>query len=249
MKGYVYILLVLFLLSSCGNQDQYSTIESEKSLLSTQIVATITAESFQISPVITSQPTETQISPTGTPVIEPLIISGSGDSVVDIDKPVGLAIAHITGNQESRFFSVKNYDINGNGLDLLVNTTDVYDGVRPLDFDSDEHTTRFEITSSGDWKIEVLSISSSRIVQVPGIVEGFGDEVIILEGEDPDLAIIRGNNESRYFGVISYSINGSYLDLHVNTTDPYEGTVILDSDTKIFEIKSSGKWEIEITSK
>lgn len=195
-------------------------------------------------PTNTPQPTNTPLPPTSTP--SPIILTGNGDSIVDFENPFNLAIVHITGNASSRHFAVKNYDGNGNYLDLLVNTTDPYDGIRPLDFGNNEHTTRFEVKAVGEWKIEILPLTSARVLNVPGSIEGKGDEVLILRGGKPDLAKIKGNASSRHFAIKAY---GNYADLLVNTTDPYEGTVIVRSDTVVIEIKAEGNWSIEITSK
>ena len=66
----------------------------------------------------------------------------------------------------------------------------------------------------------------------------------MLIGSKPDLAKITGNTESQHFAVISY---GKTSDLLVNTTDPYDGTVILSSDVILLEINAVGDWLIEIT--
>lgn len=196
------------------------------------------------APTDTPAPTETPLPPTTTP--EPIIFTGTGDSIVDFVNPFQLAIVHITGNGQSHHFAVKNYNSNGETIDLLVNTTDPYDGIRPLDFRNDEHTARFEVNATGEWKIEVLPISSARVMAVPGIIEGQGDEVILLKGAKPDLAKIKGNSESRHFAVHAY---GNFSDLLVNTTDPYDGTVIVNEDVVVLEITATGIWSIELTAR
>jgi hypothetical protein len=196
------------------------------------------------APTDTPAPTNTPLPPTATPA--PIVLTGNGDSIVDFDNPYETAIVHIIGNASSRFFAVKNYGSDGNLMDLLVNTADPYDGVRPLDFGNGEHTTRFEVNASGEWRIEVLPITSARVLTVPGIIEGKGDDVIILKGATPDLAKIKGNGESRFFAVKSY---GKHSDLLVNTTDPYEGTAIVSGDTVVLEIQAEGSWSIEIIAK
>jgi len=180
------------------------------------------------------------------PEPEPIILSGSGDSIVDIDKPNLPMVVHVTGNVGSNHFAVKNYDSVGERIDLLVNTTEPYDGIIPLDFMTDEWTSRFEVTATGDWTIEVLPLSSIRVLSIPGKIEGNGDEVFVLTGGVPDLGIISGNSGSNHFAVKSY--NGG-RDLLVNTTDPYEGTVMVDSGTILIEVIAVGSWTIEITSK
>ena len=57
----------------------------------------------------------------------------------------------------------------------------------------------------------------------------------------PDTAHIVGNADGRYFGVIGY---GEHYDLLVNTTDPYDGRVIVGSQITIVEVSAEGNWEI-----
>jgi hypothetical protein len=113
-----------------------------------------------------------------------------------------------------------------------------------LDFAQGEHTTRFEVTAVGDWTIDVLPLSSARALVVPGTITGKGDDIIVLSGAPPDLATVAGNSEARHFAVLGHS---SSSDLLVNTTEPYQGTVILDPKTLVIEVKSTGDWEITIT--
>lgn len=196
------------------------------------------------SPTKTSRPTNTPLPPTTTP--EPIYISGSGDSIVDVNNNFYYAIIHIKGNAASRFFAVSNYGADGELIDLLVNETDPYDGVRPLDFLEGEHTTRFEVQAVGEWEIEILPISSARTLKVPGTIQGTGDDVIVLTGENPDIANIKGNAEGRFFAVTSYGVG---VDLLVNTTDPYDGTVLVNPDASILEVNATGEWSIEIITK
>jgi hypothetical protein len=196
------------------------------------------------APTNTPVPTDTPVPPTATP--EPIYLKGSGDSIVDTNNPFEVAIIHIKGNAAGRYFGVKNYGSDGQNIDLLVNTTEPYDGVRPLDFELDKHTTRLEITAVGTWEVWIQPVTAARVLNVPGAIEGKGDDVIILSGATPDLAKIKGNSEGRYFGVIGYS--GESSDLLVNTTDPYEGTVMVSSGVFVLEIQAIGNWSIEVTS-
>ncbi len=176
-------------------------------------------------------------------VYEPIIFSGSGDSIVNIEKENIAMAVHIKGNSSSRHFAIKSYDINGEYIELLVNTTDPYDGICPLDFMSGEWTTRFEVTASGSWSIELVPLTSLRVLTIPGTIEGNGDEVFMLNGGTPDTAKIIGNSSSSHFAVKSY---GDDRDLLVNTTEPYDGEVLLDSSAVIIEVISESSWSIEI---
>lgn len=192
-------------------------------------------------PTNTPAPTDT---PTATPT--PIVLSGSGDSIVDIEKGPDPALVHITGNAGSSFFAVINYDANNEQIGLLVNTTESYDGVRPLDFRNDEHTARFEVQADGAWTIEVIPLTSIERVEIPGAMSGNGDYVFAIIGGTPDTAAITGNAGSDFFAVLGY---GNTIDLLVNTTDPYDGTVLLDSGTAIIEVQAEGEWSMEFTAR
>ncbi len=188
-------------------------------------------------------PTPTPIPPTPTPLPEPKAYSGSGSDVVAIEKPGGLdavVIVHVVGNAESSYFGVTGFDEAGKQTDLLVNTTDPYDGITLLDARKGQTTTRLQVEAQGDWTIEVRPLAMARGAAVPGTTSGAGDDVLLLDGE-PDTAHIVGNAEGRYFGVIGH---GKRYDLLVNTTDPYDGRVIVNRDTVVIEVKATGEWEV-----
>lgn len=184
------------------------------------------------------------------PRFEPTIISGKGDSIKRFDGVGEPAIAHIKGNSSSRHFSVVNYDTNQNYLDLLVNTTETYDGIVLLD----SETTEFEISATGSWQIEIRPLVTARSVGVNDSIQitdynckisGRNDEVIIVvSNQDSTLVSVTGNKGGRYFGVTGYGDTG--WNLMVNTTDPYEGTVRLPKGNfVVLEIIAIGNWEIE----
>ena len=188
-------------------------------------------------------PTPTPIPPTPTPLPEPKAYSGSGSDVVAIEKPGGLdavVIVHVVGNAESSYFGVTGFDEAGKQTDLLVNTTDPYDGITLLDARKGQTTTRLQVEAQGDWTIEVRPLAMARAAAVPGTTSGAGDDVLLLDGK-PDTAHIVGNAEGRYFGVIGH---GKRYDLLVNTTDPYDGRVIVNRDTVVIEVKATGEWEV-----
>lgn len=183
----------------------------------------------------TAAPTRT---PTLAPTpIAPIVFEGVGDDIVTFE-PKAARIVHITGNASSRYFGVIPYKGNER-KGSLVNTTDPYDGIVPLDFSDGDRTDSFEIKSEGPWRIEILPLSTARVITTS--LSGTGDEVLIVSGQ-PSRALIKGNASSRYFGVRPYG--GSSSISLVNTTDPYEGRVRIPSGTKVLEVKSEGAWEI-----
>ena len=84
----------------------------------------------------------------------------------------------------------------------------------------------------------------------PATYFGSGDDVIEMEPyEDLYVFRIEGNAGGNHFSVTTYDKNGEYLDLLVNTTEPYSGVCIDPSQTTaMFEIKATGDWSITVDS-
>lgn len=193
------------------------------------------------APTATPEPTSTPTpEPTATPAPQPVVYSGTGDNVIDIQKPGDVVLAYVRGNAGSRYFAVESYNDAGEQVDLLVNTTDPYEGIVLVDVGDDDNSTRLQVQAEGEWSIELRPLNTARRVSVPGTIEGTGDDVIIIDGE-PDIAQISGNADGRYFGVIGYSNRSNLL---VNTTDPYDGRVILARDIILIEVTAVGAWTI-----
>jgi hypothetical protein len=149
------------------------------------------------APTATPQPTNTPTpEPTATPAPQPVTYSGNGTNVIDIQKPGDVVLAYIRGNAGSRYFGVESYDDTGEQVDLLVNTTDPYEGVVLMDIRDGDHSTRLQVTAEGEWSIELRPLNTARRVNIPGTIEGTGDDVFIVDG-DPDVAQISGNADGR----------------------------------------------------
>jgi hypothetical protein len=200
-------------------------------------------------PTNTPNPTNTPTkppTPTNTP--ESIVIKGKGADVVDIDIPFDLAIAHITGNKASRHFSIVSYNKNGEYVDLLVNVSDPYEGTVPIGFEGNQ-ITRFEVDAVGEWTIEILPLSSARTFSIPGKIEGTGCDIIVMTNGVPDVAKVTGNAQADHFSIVGYDLSGNYVDLLVNTSDPFEGKVLIDKEIAILVVDSTGPWAIDITTR
>lgn len=189
-------------------------------------------------------------APTDTPTIVPTPhdISGVGDAVIDIPQFDRVGVLYIVGNAGSQHFSVKNYAADGDYIDLLVNTTEPYNGYRPINLWRDKQTVRLEITSEGPWNITLLPLVSEyvHVIAAPGIFTGTGDDVLMLQGGGgPWVAKISGNAGSNHFAVKSYGYEG--YDLLVNTTDPYDGTTLTSDGIILFVVDAVGGWTIELS--
>lgn len=170
------------------------------------------------------------------------IYTGTGDDVINIDTPSDgtLWVLYVKGNAEGRHFAVTGYTDQRKYTELFVNTTDPYEGTV---IDATQKTKKLEITASGDWQIEVRSITSCPVVQVGVVCSGIGDQVLLAVGS-PDTAEITGNSEGRYFGVQTYGSSG--YDLLVNTIDAYNGKVLVDPDIACIVVTAVGDWTIKL---
>ena len=203
-----------------------------------------------VKPTNTPKPTLTATSvPTATALPQPIVLTGNGNQVVDFVHGFEYAIARI-GYKGSSNFIVYNYDGDGNQLSLIANQVGNYVGVVPIDFEVGEHTTRFEVKSSGSWIIEIVSVSEANALAVPGKYEGKGDDVLILRDWDtnpPDIATFKHAGK-RNFIVYGLPREGSRY-LIVNDIGKYEGQSILERDTILFIIKADGTWSVDVSTK
>lgn len=173
--------------------------------------------------------------------------SGSGDDVVRIDKPEAdrPALLVIQGNREGRHFAVVGHTANRQRTGALVNTTEPYSGIVPLDLPPTENTSLLEVSASGSWTIEVYPIGAAQQVEVPGSFEAEGDRVLWIDGE-PSTAHVAGNRNERHFAVIAYDQYGNRRKALVNTTDVYDGTVLMPQSVLLLQVSASGSWTIRL---
>jgi hypothetical protein len=200
-------------------------------------------------PTVTPRPTWTRTPvPSPTPTPQPIVLEGQGDTVIDSGKPGDYpAIARIN-YAGGRNFSVWSYGPDGDRIDLLVNTIGSYSGTVPIDLLVNQFTTRFEISSSGSWRIEVLPLEAARVEYVPGDISGEGDEVLWFNAgrNQPDTMVVDATGARGNFSIWSY---GNGRDLVVNEIAPYQGTVILSGDTALLVIGAEGPWELSINTR
>ena len=229
--------ILLLALASCGNTaDTSSESNSESSASVSSSVIVDESAPQEVDEVQEEQNEETE----EVSIPDPVVYSGTGDDVVQITPPEGKYVFRITGNQEGRHFSVKAYDSFAEYIDLLVNTTSQYSGVT---YDPTQSTAMLEISATGDWTIELVSIYTMDALISGNSISGEGDAV--LQVFAPVLtADIQGNDASAHFSVKSYDMDGGYLDLLVNTTDPYSGTVMMGLDVSTLVISAEGPWTI-----
>ena len=87
----------------------------------------------------------------------------------------------------------------------------------------------------------------------PVLLEGSGDDVVVLDSPISLAAMdVSANASSRYFGIKPILVSGDSGSSLVNTTDPFEGTVLLlgagQDAIAGFEVSSNGPWSFTIKS-
>lgn len=163
--------------------------------------------------------------------------NGNSDYVAEGLKVTGYAVLHVKHSGDSHF-SVISYE-NGEDYDeLLVNTSEPYEGDVLI-----SHSGNFslEINAEGDWSIT----SSGLSIDDSTYFSGHGDAVTGITTHDGGNWKITNDADS-HFSVIEYGLNSGYMDLLVNTSEPYEGIVKAEKgDNIFFKVNSAGNWTIE----
>lgn len=177
--------------------------------------------------------------------------SGHGDDLIAIEKPISdlPALAIIRGNTTKRHFAVKSYDHEMDYITLLVNTTDAYMGVIPIDLPNTTVTGYLEIKAQGPWEISIISIGDATRIKLGEQKTGIGDHVLWVEDDGVNTAKsarIDGNPLSNHFAVKAFDSYGLYNGLLVNTTSRYSGRVRMPKDTLVIVIKAVGEWTITL---
>lgn len=198
----------------------------------------------------TPSPTQTA-TPSVTPVIPqyPLVFSGTGARVLEVNKWSGPAIARITHTGLS-YFEVESFDASGRHLEFLVDTIGDYSGTVPVDFDQTA-TRRLTINADGTWGIQFLPVSSAQMVPVPGTITGKGQQVFSLVGLAPDQITVDASQASGTFIIQVYKSKSTtdYLGLLVTGVAPFTGAFLAPSGANLLTVTASGPWKIDITGK
>lgn len=247
-----------FLFSVASSDSNQTTPEVALNPTDAQNTAVAFAWTSVASTNIANAPTNTFTPPpptdtprptvTFTPAPEPITLTGSGDSIVDIEKwdSVALFKATYTGGSN---FAITNYGAGNEYIDLLVNTIGSYSGSQLIDIYDNDHTVRFEIKASGPWEIQILPISRLRRADIPGVVQGIGDDVVALEGNaTPDILNADASQASGNFAVWALSLDLGF-DLVFNEIAPYTGTALTSDSTFLLQIKAEGPWSIEVVTR
>ena len=240
LRKELVILLTLMLLVACSQPVPESKTPSATPLP----VPTYTSQ-----PTYTPPPTPTQEpSPTPEPLPEPVKYEGSGDTMLQITKPIegDLCFLHVKGNTAGEFFGMIAYDTDGNLLHKLIVTEEPYEGIRLLDGSPEKNTATLEIKAVGPWQIQLIPViqpyMAEYIIDVPGEFSGNGDVVVLTRGQSSS---ITGNyTGDKHFVIFAHGTKSGGLVF--NEQGIFTGDGLLPENTVMLEIMSEGDWEIEI---
>lgn len=198
------------------------------------------------SPDVPNKP-QSDVVDTPTPdeervIPDPIVYTGSGDDVIEITPPNDLWAFRISGNSGAHHFSVTGYAENGEYNALFVNTTEPYSGIT---LDQSQTTTMLEIKAEGEWTVELISFGLLDVIYGGDTYTGTGDMVFLMYdyGKTADIS---GNADAHHFAVKAH--NETTTDLLVNTTDPYEGTVLLRDKFFVVEVTAESPWTFTLSA-
>lgn len=210
-------LAMLLSLTACGSSDTPAPAPEPPA-------KTETPAQVEAPPVEVERP-EPEPEPEPEPIVipDPVVYTGSGDDVIEIEPFDDIWVLHVTGNAEGGHFAVKGYDETGEYVELFVNTTDLYDGFL---FDNTQSTRMLEITAKGSWTVSLESIYTMPYAAMDETVQGSGDSVYQVAASENWYFEAVGNNGKHHFAVKGYDAHLNYVDLFINTTEPYKGACV-----------------------
>jgi len=244
------LVLTAFILSACGPSASKNKVDA------TAVSKTVPAAASKPgAPAATVPPAaDSNNSQAATRAAPPAAQSagaafhfaGKGAKSLDIVKPAGAFVLHITHDGKNEF-SVHNFDAQATDLGELVNASGAYDGVLAADLEKTQ-TTRLEIKADGNWVVDIFPLDKQFLhqVAVPGHYAASGDDVVFLTGAVPDVGTFK--TEANDASFIVHTFNGSDLYGIVHENNPYSGTAIVPSGTLIMIVQTRGKWSVDISA-
>jgi hypothetical protein len=179
---------------------------------------------------------------TATTVPVPAPLDGDGPASVDIIKDPSVPLAaYITANAAAQTCGISNYDAAGDQLDVLVDTSEPYEGIRPVDLGAGQPTSRFQVDCQGPWHIELRDASTLVGVGPGETRQHRGDDVFVVRGAHT--LSISGNAGARHLGVQAYDLSNRQAAQLVDTSTPFQADVITPENV-LLVVQTDGEWSI-----
>jgi len=179
-----------------------------------------------------------------------LQFEGSGSQMIDLPEH-GPSVVEITfaGSNKDTLY-VARLGADNKILGPLVNVKGAYGGMRPLDVKIGDSTKKFQIQSSGKWRLVITPFGEDTAINVPGQYEGKGSEgIALLTGvSKPTKIKMQGKGDKKPFVVTAYNMDGVGRPL-VSAQQVYEGQADLAEDIIFIDVQASTDWKIEVIGK
>ena len=130
----------------------------------------------------------------------------------------------------------------------LVDTSSAYDGTRMLR--SYMHAAELKIEAGCEWRIEVRPIEDMRTVQVPGKVEGNGDDILHVVGPfDMKKLIANLTYSGDKFVLLGWESPYAemFQPLYTRGLD-FTQVVPVDTPITVIDVESTGAWSLDFSS-
>lgn len=254
MKKIVTILCACVLLAGCGtsgvSQEEYDKVVSERDgykekyesvrdeyaeHLANDDIEAITSGNKNDNSKETEQQSEVTALSDYQELTPFASYSGNGDDVTKSVKVQYSSYAHIKYSGKGHFSVKGHYD---DDYDLLVNTTENYDGTTLIMADREY---MFEVSANGEWSIDLYKIGTVSTDSF----SGDSDFVTPVFLKTSNIYEVKTSG-SGHFSIKVWGDEG--YDLIVNTTNPnYSGKVMCGKkgEYALFEISASREWSIE----
>lgn len=205
-------------------------------------------------PALGHTTTNGKCSRCGELIVEPIVFSGSGDSVINsISVPYGMYKVVMVNNGAHNFI-VHVYKANGDRLSSLANEIGVYEGSVVLTDDIDGGI--LEVKSSGNWTITFESIPDGGTSNISGSGDWVSPWFYLDSGA---LVVTMTNSGEHNFIVHIYDEYGNGYSSLANEIGSYSGSTVFNKARTgvryCIEVISSGNWSVdfglgeELTSK
>ena len=193
---------------------------------------------FTQGPLFTPDPQRSPDTFTPKPGSPPTFYSGRGNAAVTITKDPGPAIVQFVCDR-----CTGNTFLKSDGPEsLLVNAIGGYSGRRPIDLQEGSATTTINVGATSDWRMTVSSGLGAARSGVDGApLTGQGDDEVIMHGAAATAHVT--NSGGAGFIVYVVPVQSATVNLAVNTTGVYDGTISLTSPAVVI-VQSTGTWTI-----
>ena len=166
------------------------------------------------------------------------VISYTGRSDTKIDTSIFRqpSLVRIWGYSQGGTLS-----ITGGGVGWIVKSTPYY-GEILLNYYIDRGSAELAISTSSEWRVEILPLAQARVLKSPGSLTGEGDRVVLVRGEPVDAVRIQADGDS------DVSVDGyGHREMHLLSTEAAADAVIRTHEPiQVFTVKSESAWSLTV---